>query len=159
VLHVEVRICASIVGPAVSSSAARAGTLPGDMRAALQRNAPAGHVACMSTGDPSFEKIRSALAAGYPVAYLQSRYENNLRWAVVAGFWKDEPSNQTWVRTLNTNNRSWPEFVQDWSLSKVGNSTARGLLRSLLGFEPYTMIRWIPQAQAIPDGAGGYRCP
>ena len=136
---------------AISELAVKAGTLPGDLRAALQRRAPPGYTACIKSGDPSLETIRASLAEGNPVVYLESE-GGNLHWAVITGLY--DLGSGLRVRVANSDNRDWATFVTDWSLSPVGDDARRGILSALFGLNPYTMIRWIPS-----DQANGELCP
>jgi hypothetical protein len=58
------------------------------------------------------------------------------------------------VRVANSLDRRWSVFVDDWSLSRVGDGTRRQLLRDLFNLRPFTMVRWIPEGLATSG-----RCP
>jgi hypothetical protein len=141
------------IAAAISGLAVKAGTLPGDMQAALARRAPSGYTACIKSGDPDLEAIRSSLADGNPIVELESE-GTTLHWAVITGLFRDPAGSDLQVRVANSDNRDWGTFVADWSLTKVADSTTRGILSNLFGLNPYTMIRWVPSSQA-PNGV----CP
>jgi len=96
----------------------------------------------------------AALAGGNPVVFLEST-TGNLHWATATGIYTDSSQNHR-VRVANSSDREWSNFRQDWSLSRVGDPPGlqRGALSLAFGLRPYTMIRWIPQGEAI----GGH-CP
>ncbi len=133
---------------AISGAAVRAGTLPGDMRAALARRAPEGYTACLKAFDPSLEPVRESLAFGNPVIFLESKGAGNLHWAVAIGLYYTGFGSLR-VRVANSTDREWSDFVHDWSLAPVGNGATRQILGSLFALHPYTMIRWIPSEQAL----------
>lgn len=138
-------VCTSVVGSTVAKIAVKFGTLPSDMRSALEGLVPDGLEECGSTGVRSLEEIHESLASGNPVVILESKGRNKLHWAVITGifFQGGEP----WLRLANSGegSRSWRELRKDWSLAKVGNRLVRKVMTDdLLGFglEPYTRIHF-----------------
>ncbi len=130
----------------------KAGTLPVDLRAALDRRAPEGYTACIKQGDGNFEDIRSALAEGDQVVVLESRGTDKLHWTVATGLYFDGET--LTLRLANSVDRSVDDFLRDWSLSRLGDPFRRSMLASFFGLMPYTMIRWLPT-----DLANGESCP
>jgi len=138
-------ICGPIVYTVLSDSLIKAGSLPSDVAASLNSHRPAGYGFCASSGNNAIGPIRDALEHGSPVVYLESRGSNNLHWAVVTGLYDDGGGLQ--VRIANSGDRSWSDFVHEWSLEPVGNGLVRGVL-SGLGLVPYVRYYYTAPGQS-----------
>jgi hypothetical protein len=125
----------------VVNGALEVGTLPDDMAHALDLYKPSGYrVYRYESASESIHRMLSQVAEGNPVVALQSTGKRNLHWVVVTGTYFDANSNLV-LRIANSENRTVNDFLSDWSLSKVGNSAVRKVLKEL-GLVPYIMIHY-----------------
>jgi Ca2+-binding RTX toxin-like protein len=139
-------ICAPILYFILSDTLIDAGSLPADVASTLWDRRPAGYDLCTSSGDDDIEPIRDALEHGSPVVYLESRSSGNLHWAVVTGLYYNDGDDDLRVRIANSGDRSWSDFVTDWSLAQVGDDVVKNILTNL-GLVPYIRFYYTAPGQ------------
>lgn len=130
-----------------------AGTLPTDMRAYLERQAPfPGYIACITDASTlSADTLRAGLVEGNPWVVLLSDGPSQLRWDVITGF--EVRGGVDYVRL----GESAPVFADAFlhGLWDLGNlePAGREALQRYYGIAPFTAVRWIARS-----AARGTRC-
>jgi hypothetical protein len=160
--------CTSAVASVVSELLVKAGTRPSDLRKVMygtRMRTP--YRACGEEGHNGLPNIHNSLADGNPIIVFESREADNVHWAMIVGLYT--VGGKTWVRMANSEDRTWSDFVVDWSIDKAGNRFVNKVVQDDLlgiGLKPYMSLSWCvcssatrcgPQYEcgAINDGCGG----
>jgi hypothetical protein len=123
----------------ILSTHLKAGTLPQNMRSAMEKYKPNNYRVVYSDGQANLRYIEDQLADGNPIIALI--YNNGaLHWVVITGVYKDEASNQTMLRLANNDDMTWSSFVNAWSLAHVTDVDAARFVLNELGVVSYVMI-------------------
>jgi hypothetical protein len=139
-------------GEAIGDAFVEAGSLPGDMRAALDARMPPGYVRCAGDDSVTLAQLSWSLSKGDPVIYLESRGAENLHWAAVTGIFNSTTGPA--IRIANAGDVTFADFQAIASITQVANFLIRDYLRVLLGVRP-SIIRY---AKASNVSAGN-NCP
>lgn len=134
-----------------------AGTLPGDMKNALNTRKPTGFEVKMRTGSTDSFEIFNQLADGNPVMALIFTESGTLHWVVITGTYLDNGVLK--LRVANGTDYTLSDFINKyWSLDKVGDAFIDGFLSSELGIKPYTMLYLEKTTSTSSTGLLGPSC-